>query len=260
MIKIPFIESLKRSIIYMLTNMDLFIKITSAWFLLLIVEALCGFPFLNSSTLDAQGDSLSSFVSATIIALAGVIVSVNYYRAIILREKKKYFTISFGKRELLYILYSILYVTIIAVPTLLLIFVCVFIIKLFALPAVVVHYLTLLPIIVGIIASRTVLVFPAISIDNKDLRMLASFKILKGNALKMFFGPFLFALPITLLLILISNIKQSVGDNFIYSLMLSAVALFATLFDTAIKATFFAHIYQYTMHFLKENSIDDMQE
>lgn len=251
-ISLPFWETIRRSFMYLLLNFNSFLKISAVWMLILIFEIATNFPSLcslNSSTCES---SPWPNVSMALLSLSGICIIIAFCRQIILKENYKgYFNFKFGMRELRYILNSILYLLAIVVPGFL---AGVLIGVAFGLSGIQTNqYMPLLMILIFcyvVFSARLYLVFPAVSVDNKEIGFRKSFEITAGNANKIFWGQVLVMLPIFVTLLSLSVIYRAIGsDNFVIKLFFSALVLMLSFLDAGFKASYFAHIYQYFMYF-----------
>lgn len=254
-IKLPLWECLRRSFSYVLANFDAFVKIASVWFLVLIYEAVAGFPSLCGIREGACPSESLQNLSVVVISLASIAIAVGFCRHIILKEKVNYLHFSFGRRELKYLAYSLFLFLLIIIPSALIIGILANILKYVGvnIPGTSVIFI-LLPIIIAVICARFFIILPAIAVDDKDISLKVAFALTKGNANKIFWGQALMMLPVIIILTILSSLYDAMGlGGFVADFIMAALVLGFSFLDTALKAAYFSHIYQYFVYFWKHS-------
>ncbi|MDR1026038.1 MAG: hypothetical protein LBL47_01440, partial [Lactobacillus sp.] len=212
-IRLPFWETIKRSFIYSFTNFDTIIKISSVWFLLLIVEASLGFPYLCTISSEGCVGTGGQKISLMLMTLAVFPVSVAFCRRTILRQEFNMFYISFGARELKYIGYTILLILAIILPSVAAIFATALLMKGLDIPTYSYYFLLLYFIIFAIYTSRLTLALPAIAVNNNNVSFKESYALTKGNANRIFWSTAVLAIPGYLCLYIVALLVSFLGDT-----------------------------------------------
>lgn len=254
-IRLPVAETTKRSFLYTLTNVGTIFNISISWFVLLVLALIGGFYYSVETQYDYYALSpakISQFLCGFFVlnTIAMLSVELAFCRRVILREKFRPFYLSFRPREWLYILYAILIIITSCLP-------------MFLVSAALEHYaiikfrsLIILTVwvISTMIAFRFSLVLPAISVDNKDLRLANSWVMTKGNTSRIFLGLVIMLIPGLLGYILIFALNSALGEAanswfmIIISTMLFAMVSFLYY---CFQASYLGHIYQYFVYFSK---------
>lgn len=268
-IVLPFWETVRRSFLYVVENFDVLLKVTSIWFALLIYEMFNGFPSIcNISDAGCYSDWRHK-VSIVLISLASIAVVVAFCRHVILKLPVKYFMFSFGMRELKYMLFNIVFISIITIISIVSIFLLAYVMQWLRFPESWFNITILIPLAFTIYACRFFLVFPGIAVEDKEMTFKDSYRITFGNANRIFWGQFLMMIPAAVLIYLTALLYNAIGsDNYIVKFVFSAFILFLSFLDSCFKASFFSHIYQYFTYFKKkpiplsevENAIKETSE
>lgn len=254
-INLPLFETLKRSFLYTIFNFDLAVKVCAVWATIIIYEIFAGFPALCHLSEQGCGDKILQNISVLVLSLASIAIIIAYCRGLILKEDSKRFVFSLGRRELKYLGFSLILVALIIFPVIVLSF----ILKAFKVSENGSNILVIVLLINSIICSRFYLVFPAIAVDNKEIDMKKSFIITVGNANKIFWGQFFMMMPVILLMIIISTLYKIFNmDNFIVNLLFVSMFIATSFLDACFKASFYSHLYQYFMYFLKQDSKESL--
>lgn len=255
-INLPLGETLRRCFSYFTTHIVSLTQISFVWFLILLTyDTLSGFPSLCSLNQKLCNDGTAENISFLALSISSIAVAIAYMRQIVLNEKADgVMHINFGKRELKYIWTGLLFVLIVAA----IMFV---VMSVFSVLATLLHinenlfsfmfFLVLLFILA--LCSRLLLVFPAVALDDENMNFVKSFKITKGNTLKIFLGQIILMLPILIFLFILSycfNLLES--NNILIKVMFTLCLFILSFIDAGLKATFFAHIYQYFMYFYQK--------
>ncbi len=246
-INLPFWETVRRSYIYAAVNFKTFLKLASLWLLVLTAyEILTGFPSLcNNEKGACPGIGMTSLLQS----LAFILISTAYIRSLVLHRQPKWFSVSFGMPELRYIGYALLIIAVIAVPSLLFMYTYGVVVGLLRLPQSFGLLMLLFPVIIAVYCSRLYLVLPATAVGNKDVDLRKAWNLACGNANKIFWGLLLMTLPIVAGLIVLSVIYNLLPqDNLIIRSVIAFFWVGVTLFDAALKGSFYGHMYQYFMY------------
>lgn len=251
-INLPFWETIRRSIMYLLLNFKNFQKICAVWAGIIIFEALTNFPSLCGLDSGACEGKVWTNISVAVVYLSSVSIIIAFCRQIVLKEvPQSYLNFNFGKRELKYILFSFFYLLIIILPSFIAGFLLGLIFNFSGIPTnQYMPFVMILVFVYIIFSARLYLIFPAVAVDNKEIDFRKSFEITIGNANKIFWGQTLVMIPVFAALLALSMIYRVIGsDNFIVKLFFSSLLLIISFIDAGFKASFFAHIYQYFMYF-----------
>lgn len=249
-IELPFWETVRRSFLYVLTNMDVYLKTTALGFAILIYEMFTGFPSLCNIRPNGCSGGWQQNVSLFLLTIASIAIVIAFIRHIVLKVPNGYFSLAFGKREAVYFIYNIMFIAIITLPSVLVIFLMALVGQSLGLADGFFSLAIIVPVALTIYFSRLFLVFPAIAVDNKELRFKESFELTKGNANKIFWGQFIMMVPAALLLIILSLLFKLINsDLYVVKLVFVALIYALSFLDSCFKASFYSHIYQYFIYF-----------
>lgn len=252
-IRLPFWETVRRSFGFVFGNPGLFFKVTLGWYAIAIFEIFTDFPTVCNMNEQNCANDWAEKIAMVLISFASIAIVIAYCRVLILNMKVGRVYFSFGRRGLIYLVYNIALLFIIAVPSAISIAIVGYVLSLIKTPDYAYILLALLPLIFAIIGVRLFLVLPAIAVDNKQMTMRQSFRITKGNGNKIFWGQVLMSVPMVVLAILMGIVFQFIGyDSWLLKLGFVLVFMILTYLDAALKASFYAHIYQYFMYYSKK--------
>lgn len=252
---LPFLETIKRSFVYSIYNFSLFLKVSSVALFLVVIEAFNDFPILCTlGEGECSQDTINTLTSLFMMFLSiGVIV--NYCRSIILKSDIDFYSWSFIRRSLWYLLASVAFGLFVFLPFMLFAGVYGYILQLFGWGEIdAVYMLLVLPLIAWIIyLSPLFMIFVAITVDDKSMTIKEAFKITKGNSNKIFWGQIIMMLPCTIAIYALGTLYQITGaDTYIVKFVYMFILLALSFLDSCFKASFFAHIYQYFTFYQKK--------
>lgn len=253
-INLPLLETVRHSFVYVLKNIKTFFKIISVFSILWLAEIADGLPFLCSANEAYCRDDSASNLLGVLLYVAATIVSVNIIRHIILKEETKWFHLRFGTNNLKFIGYNLLIAAMIIVPTALILMIAEVSAASNASASVktfssVLGLLTMLGL--GIFCCRLVLVYGGASINDKEMTLGKSYNLTRGNTLKIFLGQILLSLPVVFVVFLIFSFYKTTTWGIIGDSVFVLLGITCSFFDSAIKASYYCHLYQY---FLYRNS------
>lgn len=253
-IKLPFWETIFRSFMHPFLNFSLFIKLSAVWMVFLAYEIFMGFPSLCSLYSDNCGETWSERISVILTALASLSITVSYCRAVILKENFNNFHFSFGKRELLFLGYNILFAFVLFIPMLLVLLAIVFIGKILGFPpAISIILIAGALLIITTYLIGLSLVFPAISVDNKEIRFKEAWEITKGNGSRILWSQVVLFIPYVLFIFIIGILFRMIGvESLVIKIIYAAVLMALTYFGACLRASYYAHIYQYFIFYKKK--------
>ena len=107
-IRLPFWETVRRSFMYVLTNFDVYLKVTALWFAIILYEMFTDFPSICNLSAEGCTGGWMQNVSILLLMLASIAIVIAFCRVIVLKVPSSYFSWAFGKREIVYLLYNIL--------------------------------------------------------------------------------------------------------------------------------------------------------
>ena len=255
-IKLPFWECARRSFLYVFTNFSAFTKISSIWFLILIYEVTVGFPSLCGLEGEICPSKGYQNLSVVIMYLASISIAVGFSRQIILKEDKKYFSFSFGWREIKYLGYNLLLFLLVALPA----GIIVGILKSFGVKGGMLLLATgVVSLFFAITIARCFIILPAVATDDKDLTMEKAFNLTKGNANKIFWGQVILRVPLIIAVLILTTMYEMMEfDGLVSKFIMSALLIGLSYFDAALKTSFYSHVYQYFTYFLHhQNEISE---
>ena len=186
-----------------------------------------------------------------LLYVAATVVSVSIIRNIILKEETKWFHLRFGTNNLKFIGYNLLIAAMIIVPTALIIMIgeasamsnASAPVKTFA------SILGLLTMIgLGIFCCRLVLVYGGASINDKEMTLGKSYNLTHGNTLKICIGQILLSLPVICVVFLIFSFYKTTSWGIIGDSIFVLLGITCSFFDSAVKASYYCHLYQYFLY------------
>lgn len=268
LINLPFGESLKRTYLYTIVHFGKVLKICSLWVLLLVLaDWALSFPSQCREGQNCLG--WQSNLSMLLAVIAAASVSVAFSREIILKEKKNWFNISFGRREVKYIFYNLLILLMIILSAVILgVFYNLIMQQTGGVsstgqlerPMTLLIYLAAV-LAVAVVVSRFCVILPAVAVDNQKINFTTVFEMTKGNSAKIFFGLFLSSLPMMAALLVVSSFLLAVPmENWVAKLAVSLVVVSLTMLNAILKACYLAHIYQYFIYFYNQRTPEAVAE
>ncbi len=257
---LPFWETIRRSFSYILTNFNALVKISAAWFaLLLVFDMFTNFPSLCSLNAAVCNGGWAQNVSLAALTVSAIAVIISYIRHIVLHaDYSGYWNLSFGKRELRYIGAAFVFILIIAVPSFIYGFVAGFVGAILGADKIIFTQIFFLGLLVMLVfCARFYLVFPAVALDNREVGFRKSFRITKGNTNKIFWGQMVIMLPVFAALLILSVLFRAIGsDSYVVKMLFAFLMLSVSFLDAGLKASYFAHIYQYFMYFSQKQEAE----
>lgn len=263
-INLPFWESLKRTYLYAFINFGKILKIGLFW-VVLIVLADWAMSFPSQCQAGQKCLGWQSNLSMLLATIAAAAVSVAFSREIILKEKRNWLQISFGRREIKYLFYNLLILLMIILAAAVLGVFYSLIMQLtggvnsagqLEQPMTLLIYLAAV-LAVAVVVSRFCLVLPAVAVDNQKFSFATAFEVSKGNSNKIFLGLFLSSLPVLVALLAVSAFLQAAPiENWLAKLLISFVLVTLTMLNAILKACYLAHIYQYFIYFYNQRTAE----
>ena len=260
-ISLPLGECLLRSFIFVAKNAKVLFYICAGWFGLLIFEAICGFPLIESIYTENE-ESLPSLISGLLLIIASTSILVGTCKVIINKFIPKFGAIYFGKAELSVLGYSFL----IAIN-----FIAMLLIATISISIVfqqnpdkdilnnIIFYVIIYAIFIMIV--RYSLIYPARSVNDKEMSLKKSFKLTKGNSNKLAWGIIILSAPFVILSQLFTFLYVTIDmDNFIAKFIYCALLMFCSFGDSVLRASFYAHAYQYFIFYDKKENIEIKNE
>lgn len=257
-ISLPFSETIRRSLTYVFTNMDIVLKVSAIWFIILIYEAAAGFPSLCNINNSCSNNNIAQNISVILLSLASIAVSIAFIRIIILKTPVKYFSFAFGLREIKYFLYNLFLVLIYGLSSFFIIYGLSYLGQKLGFPEWYFNLMLFIPLFIIIYCSRFYLIFPGVAVDDKEMGILDSFKLTLGNANKIFWGMVFMMLPIALSLIALAYLFRFIGGEqyWVVKLIFVAIAMFLSFLDACLKGAYYAHLYQYFVFYKNKQATE----
>ncbi len=262
-IKLPFAEALKRSFSFVFNHMEVFWKISLLWGVLLtLIEALEGFPSL---CLTEECSNQQRFpVSMWFTLLAGVSIMISYITYVIKRtEYKSFFNLRLDKRDLKYLWAAVKLIVAAVVIAFVSSLILGIIGKFLGLALEKSTFILLFMLSLCVVLfffMRYTLVFPAIALENSEIGFEKSYALTKGNINSIFWGSFFISLPIILMNLFIVSFYMALGKNIYIDFIFSFILCMLGFINIALKASFFAHIYQYFIYFYEKSQTKEKAE
>ena len=259
-INIPILEAVKRSFYFVFSRaLDCF-KAASFWYILIIVEALLGYPTVSGGASPSQ--NLIVLVSSILVSLASAGIAAEICRHIISKDNEfSFFKPVFTSRSLRYWLYNILIIFTIFVPFVIAMYFSHFLVKLGLISGGVFILLQLVIICaISIFACRLYLMLPAQAVNDAEMSLQKSWQLTRGGGLKIFGGLILVAIPGVALSIILGQIASAIPSftaNHILQIIFTFLAMSISFFDASLKASFLSHLYQYYMYYAEPVTDND---
>lgn len=249
-INLPFGETIKRSFLYTIFNGKLLAKVLSFGLVLLAYEIWSGFVGLQALSVKSSlsEDDWRVIASNLLHMMVSIAVMVNYSRFIILKSPLDFGSLSFFRRVIVLMLAMFIFIFGISIPLTLLFS----LVQALGIP--VLYLISLLAIIAIVICVSPIsLYFIGIAIEDKNMTLREAFSITKGNYNKIFWGSVLIMIPCMIATLVLGFLyNMYLPESYILKLVFSLVFISLSLLDTCLKASYFAHIYQYFTFFKKE--------
>lgn len=255
-IRLPLFETVSRSFMYIIKNLSTLGKICSVFIVLWFAEMLCGLPALCSVNESYCIQSNASNVLLALLYLSMAIVSVNTIRSIILKQEFKWFHLSVGAYTLRYIGYAVLLWLMVVLPTAMILMIShsagqtqVSVIT--AVFLGVASFATCIGMV--LFCLRLYLVYAGSAIGDRDMTLGKSYTLTAGNMLKIFGGLVLIAVPTFVIVAVLTVVYRMTEWGFIGDSVFVLLGMLCSYFDTALKASFYSHLYQYFVYFSKKD-------
>ena len=251
-INLPMFETVYRSFTCVLKNFKPFLKICSFFIILWFIELATNLPSLCSADeAYCRTDKIGNLMTV-IHYLAATIVSVSVIRFIILKEKTSWFHVRFGKNNIKFIAYNLLIALMIIIPSALMIMIggaakysgsSPVTTKLFASLGI----LTFIGLCVY--CFRLCLVYAGSAINDKSMTLSKSHTLTNGNVLKIFFGQILLVIPTIIIVTIVYKVYTLTEWNYVGKSIFVLAGILLSFFDSAVKASYYSHMYQYFIYF-----------
>ncbi len=245
-ISLPFWETVGRSFMYAVRNWELFCKTAALGLVALILEMFGGFPTLCGISGGDCAASVWGTLSNWAMLLVSVAVIINYCRGVVLKTQPDFMSGAFLLRMVKYLWVSLLFSLAAVLILVVLSMSYAGIGKFFGINDVNMLPLLILLIFCLIGLAPIFLVYAAVSVDDKTLGFKEAYLLTKGNYNKIFWGQVLLLIPCALIMLSVSMLYRRLGvESYMIKTVFATVLVAVSLFDSCIKAAFFAHIYQY---------------
>ncbi|MBE6458432.1 MAG: hypothetical protein E7010_01305 [Alphaproteobacteria bacterium] len=244
-IKLPLIETISRSFKYFFENINAYTRLASLGLVVVLFDMFTNFPTLCSmrgiDCAQTWQQSVSTFL-LMLISVAGIIL---YCRNIVYKTMTMGWG-SFLRSLALYILFSIFMVLLIAIPSIVLMILYGMVVPNAGSHVIFDKLMLFIPLLIAIAVAPMFLIFPAIAVEDKSFSLKKVFNLAKGNYNRIFWGQFLMMIPGGCIIFLLNWLYKIIGiDNFVMNEIFIIVVIAVSLADTCLKASFFAHIYQF---------------
>ena len=260
-IDLPFWETLRRSFAFVGRNMDVYLKVSALWFIFLLYEIFAGFPSACNISAGGCTGGMEQKISMLLLSISSIAIAVAYSRVVILKSDINYFTLSFLKSGLKYLLFGLVIITLIAVPSFIFVFLLAYLGEIVGLPDGFFKMLILVPLLLMIFLARLYLVFPAIAVEDKNLSIKKAFKLTCGNANKIFWGQLVIMIPITFLVIALTSVYQAIASDTAILKFTFVFLIFAlTFLDACLKASYYSHLYQFFTFYDNQDENVELEE
>ena len=254
---LPMLETIYRSFMYVIHNIKTVCKISSIFLLLWPIGI-----YVEAKTMEATSwrDVFDlQILWFFLLATASTIVAVSLIRHIILKERTNWFHFSFGMNNVKFIGYVIFMFLFVFLPPTLILFGEGIIDYHYGISDTLKGNLSLLAFLVLIIAfffsGRFYLIFTASAINDKKMSLASSFKMTAENTLKISCGIVLLVIPTILITKIINSFYTQPDLSLPLASFLVLLIMCCSFFDSAVKASYYSHLYQYFTYFNKEEKI-----
>lgn len=247
-ISLPLLETVTHSFMFVIKNIKAIAKICSVFVVLWLAEIGANFPAL---CVVEKAHCVQSGISVTLtvlLFLASMIIGVETIRHLILKQEYNWFHFSFGKATLKYIAYNLLISLFVIIP-----FSLILTLQNYALAhnASLDVFNTLKSLalatfaLFSILCFRFYLVFGAAAVENKKINLKRSYVLTAGNTLKLCAGQILLWFPVAFVLYLIFSIYMLGNWGYFAKSIFVLLGMCVSFFGSALKASYYAHIYQF---------------
>ena len=248
-VKLPFVETVKRSFAYFFNNLNLFVKLGSVGVVVVLFDMFADFPTLCAMRGIDCADSWQQTVSTFLLMLVSVAAIILYCRNIVFKNTAMSWS-AFLRAVFFYILASVFLLLIIAVPSVILMFVYGMIVPDAGNNPVLDKIVFFIPLLIAIAVAPIFLIFPAIAVEDKAFGLTKVFKIAKGNSNRIFWGQFVMMIPCGIIVLILSFLYGLLGmDNYLINEIFVIVVIAVSLADSCLKASFYAHVYQFFKYY-----------
>ncbi len=252
--KLPFWETVSRSLKYVLKNKHLLKGLSLVVAILTFIQIILGLPYLCSISFKNCTYDWRQIVTMISILIASVGVIINYCRVIVCKASVEFKSFKFWKQVGLYIVSLISVSIIILLPTFISIMGSVFIFNMAKLDNLVTATSILFPFVFSILLAPLFIIFPAIAVEDYSLiKWKKLFSLTKGNCNAIFWSQFILMMPYWLLFRALMATYHIINiDSYIVNLIFVIIGVSIGMIDACLKGAFFAHIYQFFKFYEKD--------
>lgn len=262
-INLPLMETVYRSFFFVLHNINVVAKICSVFLILWLIEIATNLPSLCSADDNFCRTDITSNFIAVLQYLAATIVSVSMIRYTILKEEPKWFHLRFGINNLKFIGYNMLIALMIIIPSALMIMIggatqyagsSIFITKLLTSVGIATF------IGLCVYCFRLYLVFAGAALNDKNMSLSKSYALTSGNMLKIFIGQVILVIPTIIIATIVYKIYNTLELGYLGKSVFVLLGMALSFFDSAIKASYYSHMYQYFVYFDNKQQSTTIQQ
>jgi hypothetical protein len=248
--KIAFWRTVAAGYLFVFGQLGRFIRIAGPWIVAFIVLFAVAIPV--TIVVPTRATSVALGATALLLMMASYVAfSVAWHRAILLGEQRPFGeNFRFGRREWRFLGFGIVCVLLILVPAALIVAAsAVFGVIAGSLgvengKAAGVVILSLVVLVVYATSARLMLAFPAVAVDEGPPYLARAWARTRGNALRLFFGMVICALPLSLLTSLLDAAAGKLAaENAAFALAAQAVLLIANFLGVAVYVGFLSFAY-----------------
>lgn len=243
--KLPFIAVIKQSFMYFFNNLGLFSRVASLGIVVVLFDMFADFPTLCAVRGTECPQNWQQSVSTLLLLLVSVSAIIMYCRNVVFKTTAMSWA-SFVRALLLYIVFSVFLVLIIAVPSIAVMFLYGVAMPEAGQHGLMINLLMLVPLLISIAVAPLFLIFPAVAVDDRSFGIRRVFAIARGNHNRIFWGQFLMMIPCAVVILILNYAYRFIGiDNYLVNELFLIVVIAFSLVDSCLKASFYAHIYQF---------------
>lgn len=244
-VKLPLIETVTRSFKYFFENFSLYARLATLGFVVVLFDMFTNFPTLCAMRGIDCAQTWQQSASTFLLMLISVAAIILYCRNVVYKTTAMGWG-SFLRSMALYILFSIFMVLLIAVPSIILMILYGMIFPNAGNHVILDKLILFIPLLIAIAAAPVFLIFPAIAVKDKTFSLKKVFQLAKGNSNRIFWGQFLMMVPCGIIILLLNWLYKVIGvDNYLLNEAFIIVVIAVSLADSCLKASFYAHIYQF---------------
>lgn len=244
-VRLPFVETIRQSFMYFFNNLGLYVKLATLGIVVVLFDMFAGFPTLCAMRGTECAQSWQQSVSTLLLMLVSVSAIIMYCRNVVFKSTAMSWP-AFARAVLLYVIFSVFLVMLIVVPSIAVMFLYGVIVPGAGTHILLERLLLFVPLLLAIVAAPVFLIFPAVAVEDTSFNIGRVFAIAKGNRNRIFWGQFLMMVPCGVVILVLNYLYRVIGvDNYLINELFVIVVIAFSLADSCLKASYYAHVYQF---------------